>query len=137
MLINVIATALLRAFFAFAPAIGLLNREPKEFALRGDHYDEAVELMGALNSRGLILSWPPFVVVGLIARVAETQKTLIPVCVLVLLTIAASICILGIKIKSVYLRPVWVPPFIFAIATMLDVLFSVVFQDRLASLISK
>jgi TRAP-type uncharacterized transport system fused permease subunit len=133
---NIIFTAVIRAFFVFAPVIGIFTKDQDDFALRGNELDEAKELARTLNSRSLILSWSPLVVVALLSRASELNKQINPLSMILILMIAAVLCIIGVKIKSWYLRPAWVARVIFCAVTALDILFKLMLQDWVVHLIS-
>jgi hypothetical protein len=129
----VLGTAIVRLAFAVAPAIGLLNKEPRGFALRGPELEEAVELMGAVNSRLLLLSWPPLFVVAVVARAADIcSNRVAPLYVLVMFAIAIAICAGIILVRSNVFRGA-IPPFIvFVAVTTADVVSQLYLVDRIA-----
>jgi hypothetical protein len=129
----VLGTAIIRLAFAVAPAIGLLNKEPHGFALRGPELEEAIELMGAVNSRLLLLSWPPLFLVAVVARSADVcSNRVAPLYVLLMVGIAIALCAGIILVRSNAFRGT-VPPFIvFAAVTSLDVVSQLYLIDRIA-----
>ena len=86
---SLFAAIIIRLVLIVAPFIGLNRRDIRAFALRGAELEEALELMGVLDTRLVLYSWPLFAIVTLATRIGELSKTIawqgLPVVVLVVL----------------------------------------------------
>jgi TRAP-type uncharacterized transport system fused permease subunit len=136
-IIDVIFTAIVRAFFAFASLLGFRTREWKDFALRGQKLDEARELSSTVNSRGLMISWPFLTLASLLAHLYNHDKAIEPVAVFIIGLIILFILLIVIRVKAKFFRPLWVPPVIFVSITLLDAVFNLVLKDLFVGLVSK
>jgi hypothetical protein len=134
--VNIVFTAITRAFFVFAPAMGILTGDQKHFALTSEYLDEAKELMGTLNTRVLMLSWSPIIVVGLISCVEELQRSLKPLSVLVTIIIVFLICMISFKVPVSWLRSQLNRWGIFVFVTFLDVLFKWSVQEQIIPILA-
>jgi hypothetical protein len=134
--VNIVFTAIIRAFFVFAPAMGILTGDQKHFALTGVFLGEAKELMGTLNTRVLMLSWSPLIVVGLISRVEELQRSLKPLSVIVMIIIVFLTCMISFKLPVSWLRSQLIRWGIFVFVTFLDVLFKLSVQEQIIPILA-
>ena len=128
----IIGVAVIRLFVTLAPFLGLLNKDYEDFNLRGPELEEAKELMEAINSRIILLSWPPLTVMTILARSDQICTGVTPLGVLILFTVMLFLCLIVTRIKSVYFRGILPPLFVLIGTTMLDVLFQIYLLDKTA-----
>src|SRR5258708_5332393 len=98
------AVAVIRLVMLFAPLWGLLKRDMKEFAFTGQYRTEADELVGAVNARMVLYSWPLLSAAALLTRAHELKRSLDPIGALLLLGVVLILLTLFFFIKPRKLR---------------------------------
>jgi hypothetical protein len=133
---SLVAAIVIRFVMSMIPSVGILQRDARHVALRGDELQEALELMGIVNSRLILMSWPLFAVVTMATRAGELGKKFTAVSVPVIVATVIAMCLITFLLPTRLLRGYFPPFAVTVISSILDGVLYFLALDPLVSILT-